>query len=289
VIRRSLLWLGVLFTICAAGTAGVYLLFVRTAVGQRLDMAALTSTDALPGTVVVDAWTLLDTVGIATLAVIALVIAGLAVMRGRYGLGLMAAVIVAGSNLTTQVLKRSLLERPFLLPGVPIHPNSFPSGHATVAASLAVAAFLIVPHRLRAPTALAATTFAAGVGLATVVAGWHRPSDVIGAWLVVGAWAAAAIAALLVVRGSTVAPERDRWRARGEVLLAAGAVTAVVMFAITAGAWIWIRLGHQESLGWVAKGMAFIVAAAGIIGTSLAVAGALVLALRRLTFEPDTP
>jgi len=284
VIRKSLWWLVVVFS---AGAAGAYLLFVRTGVGQRLDMAALAGTDALPGTVVVDAWTLLDAVGVTALAVTALGICALAVMRSRYALAFAAAVIVAGSNLTTQVLKHSLLDRPFLVPGSVLHPNSYPSGHATVAASLAVAALLVVPHRLRAPTALAATAFACGIGLATVVAGWHRPSDVIGAWLVVGAWAAGAIAVLLAVRGSGVAPEQDRWRTGGEVLLAVGALASVIVFLVTTAVWVWMRVVDAGGFGWVTRGMAFVVAAAGIIGTSLAVGASLVFAVRRLTFEPD--
>ena len=286
VIRKALWWLGGLFVLCGVATAGVYLLFVRTGLGQRLDMAALAGTDALPGTVVVDAWTLLDAVGITTLAIIAFTIGALAVVRGRYGLALVAAVVVVGSNLTTQVLKHVVLDRPFLVPGSPIHPNSYPSGHATVAASLAVAAFLVVPHRLRAPTALAATAFGAGVGLATVVAGWDRPSDVIGAGVVVGAWAGLASGLLLAVRGSAVAPEHDRWRSRGEQLLAVAAGVAVGASVAATGVWVWIRLTDPGDLGWISAGGSFVVAAVGILGTSLAVAAALVFALRRLTLEP---
>ncbi len=282
-IRRSLWWLILLF---GAATAGVYLLFVRTGVGQRLDMAALAATGALPDSVIVDAGSVLDAVGITTLAFIAFVIGAFATMRGRYGLAISAAVVVAGSNLTTQVLKHSVLARPHLIPGGVLHPNSFPSGHATVAASLAVGAFLVVPHRLRAPTALAATTFAAGVGVATVVAGWHRPSDVIGAWLVVGTWAAAVLAVLLAIRGSDTAPASDPWRARGEAVLAFGAFASLAVFATTASVWVWTRLTDHAELGRVGRGLAFVVAAAGIVGTALAVAAGIVFSLRRLTFAP---
>ena len=286
VIRRTLWWLGGLFLACSAAIIGAYLLFVRTGLGQRLDMAALAGTDALPGSVVVDAWTLLDAIGVTTLAVIACTIGAFAVVRGRFGLAVVAAAVVAGSNLTTQVLKHLVLDRPYLVPGSPMHPNSYPSGHATVAASLAVAAFLVMPHRLRAPAALGATMFAAGVGLATVVAGWHRPSDVIGAWLVVGAWAGLASWVLLAARGSAVAPEHDPWRTRGEVLFGVAASVGVAVSAVVTGVWAWMRITDPGDLGWISSGMSFVVAAVGIFGTSLVIAAALVFPLRRLTFEP---
>jgi hypothetical protein len=209
------------------------------------------------------------------------------VLRGRMALAVTAAVMVVGANLTTQVLKHSLLSRPLLIPGGVLHPNSYPSGHATAAASLAVAVFLVVPHRWRAPTALGTTIAAAAFGTATVVVGWHRPSDVIGAWFVVGAWAALSTAILLAIRGSGVAAKVDRWRVRGEVLLIAGAVAATVAFAVSVGTWAWIRFGNAARLEWIERGMAFVVSAAGIFGSSLAVAASLVLGLRRLTFERE--
>ena len=71
-----------------------------------------------------------------------------------------AIVVVAGANLTTQVLKAVLeharckaFEHGIQLPW----PNSFPSGHTTAAASIAVALLLVAParHRLVAPSASA--------------------------------------------------------------------------------------------------------------------------------------
>jgi membrane-associated phospholipid phosphatase len=282
--RRSLWWEFVTF---GAAVGGVYLAFVRTGVGQRLDMTALAGTNSLPGVVVVEGRGILDAVGIGTLAAIAFGIGAFAVLRGRMALAVTAAVMVVGANLTTQVLKHSLLSRPLLIPGGVLHPNSYPSGHATAAASLAVAVFLVVPHRWRAPTALGTTIAAAAFGTATVVVGWHRPSDVIGAWFVVGAWAALSTAILLAIRGSGVAAKVDRWRVRGEVLLIAGAVAATVAFAVSVGTWAWIRFGNAARLEWIERGMAFVVSAAGIFGSSLAVAASLVLGLRRLTFERE--
>ncbi len=68
--------------------------------------------------------------------------------------------------------------------------GSFPGGHATVATAvlliLATALGAARMHRLRLWPALAAT--AVGVAAATVMAGWHRPSDALGGILVALLW-----------------------------------------------------------------------------------------------------
>jgi membrane-associated phospholipid phosphatase len=118
---------------------------------------------------------------------------------GRRREVLVAVVVVAGANLTTQALKSVLehvrskaFEHGFELPW----PNSFPSGHATAAASIAVALLLVVPasHRLLAAGVGLALTGA--VGLSVVILGWHYPSDVVGALLVVATWGLCAVAYL---------------------------------------------------------------------------------------------
>jgi membrane-associated phospholipid phosphatase len=110
-----------------------------------------------------------------------------------------AVVVVAGANVTTQTLKSVLehvrskaFEHGYELPW----PNSFPSGHTTAAASIAVALLLVVPaaHRLLAAGVGAALTGA--VGLSVVILGWHYPSDVLGALLVVATWGLCAVAYL---------------------------------------------------------------------------------------------
>ncbi len=80
-------------------------------------------------------------------------------------------------------------------------PNSMPSGHMTVAASVVVATVLVLPPRLRGTVALLGAAYAALTGIATLSAGWHRPSDAVAAVLVVGAWGAAA-GFLLVLAGA---------------------------------------------------------------------------------------
>jgi len=108
-------------------------------------------------------------------------------------------VVVAGANVTTQLLKVVLehtrnkaWEHGFSMPWS----TSFPSGHTTAAASIAVALLLVVPagYRLLAVGVGAALTGV--VGLAVVILGWHYPSDVLGALLVVAIWGLCAVAYL---------------------------------------------------------------------------------------------
>lgn len=162
---------------------------LQTARGQSADEQAMRTVTAGRET----ALTLLSILGrvpmwtIVVLAVIALVLA----VRGRRARAAAAALVVfAGANLTTQVLKHSLLERPDFELGV--H-NSLPSGHVTVVVAAVAALLLVVPPGARAFVA-GLGTFATGLtGLSTIVAGWHRPADVVAALLVTLAWTAAGV------------------------------------------------------------------------------------------------
>ena len=109
-----------------------------------------------------------------------------------------ALVVVAGANLTTQVLKHLLQHSRFEISYGFYQPLSeaFPSGHTTAAASLAAALVLVATPRLRPLALLVGVAFTAAVGVAVVVIQWHYPSDVLGGLLVVASWTFAAIAAL---------------------------------------------------------------------------------------------
>ncbi|MFO6452249.1 MULTISPECIES: phosphatase PAP2 family protein [unclassified Aeromicrobium] len=134
----------------------------------------------------------------ATLAVVCLV---LAARRHHWRAVTGAAVAIVGANVTTQVLKQGVLERPDL--GYGFH-NSLPSGHVTVAASVVAALMLVVPAGARAAVA-GLGTFAVGLtGLSTIVAGWHRPADVVAALVVALGWCAVAV----VVQGGRRARSR---------------------------------------------------------------------------------
>ena len=122
---------------------------------------------------------------------------GVALVRGRTGDAAAAVAVVAGANITTQILK-VLLAHPRYHPslgGFQVHGNAFPSGHATAAASIAVAWLFVVPsHRLRLTVALGAGFYLA-VGCSVVLLDWHYPSDVAAGLLVAAGWGFAVLAA----------------------------------------------------------------------------------------------
>jgi membrane-associated phospholipid phosphatase len=125
--------------------------------------------------------------GLLLCAVLALV----ALARRRTDLFVRGAVLVAGANATTQILKRVVIERPDY---VPYGSNSLPSGHVTLVASVVLAAVIVVPVVLRPIVALAGGAWVVAVAASTVVSGWHRPSDTVAAVLVCVGWAAAVAA-----------------------------------------------------------------------------------------------
>jgi membrane-associated phospholipid phosphatase len=153
------------------------------------------------------------------LLILAAAVVGIGLWFGRRREVVAALVLIAGANLTTQALKVVLehvryrvAQEGWELPWA----NSFPSGHTTAAATIAVALLFVVPARHRLPAAVVGFLLTAGVGISVMVLAWHYPSDVLGALLVVGAWAFAILAVLRFreARATAVsdAPRRPRGR-----------------------------------------------------------------------------
>ena len=138
---------------------------------------------------------------------------GIALLRGRPGLALAAIGVVAGANLTTQVLKHLLShEKAQQLLGGSASPRrsvAFPSGHATAAASIAIAFAFVVSRRWLPLTAAVGAAFALAVGCSVVVIAWHYPSDVLGGFLVASGWGFVVLSAY---RALAAGPARARGR-----------------------------------------------------------------------------
>ena len=160
---------------------------------------------------------LLDTISVASLATVGGGLIAYALARQRADLAFACAVLLGGANVTTQLLKHKLSARGEAPTGLT---HSFPSGHSTVAMSLALAVMLVVPARLRLPVGVIGAVYATAVGVALVVTAAHFPSDVAGGFCVAGAWAA--LAALFVKRPATGVPSFA-------VLLALGIATAAAV------------------------------------------------------------
>lgn len=130
------------------------------------------------------------------------VVCMLAVGWGRRREAVAAFAVVAGANITTQVLKVVLAHpryQPY--PGhAAVWPTAFPSGHTTAAVSIAIALALAAPERLRPFAAALGASFAAAVAFSVIALEWHLPSDVLGGTLVAASWGFAALAALRLRR-----------------------------------------------------------------------------------------
>jgi membrane-associated phospholipid phosphatase len=192
----------ILSIVCIVLLGIVYYVAVHTEWGQRIDEAALdgrtTRESVLRATD-----RLLDTISAASFALGSLAILVVALARRRPHLALTAGVVIGGSFLTTQLLKREILDRPNLLglTDPAQQHNWLPSGHSTVAMALVAALVIVVAEEARPIVALAGLAYATMVGAGTVTLGWHRPSDVLAAYLVVTAWAGASVAVLLWTEG----------------------------------------------------------------------------------------
>ncbi len=170
-----------------------YRLFVTTAAGQRVDELAFAGALYGQGRLWVVAEPVLDVVSVAFVVVAIGAAMLVAVARRRWVLAVQVAALVVGANVTTQLLKHQLLERPDLLPGWN-GPNTLPSGHTTVAASVSAAVLVATPRTWRPAVAVVGVLYTGATGISTLVGQWHRPSDVVAALLVVLAWGAAVCA-----------------------------------------------------------------------------------------------
>ena len=194
---RVVLRSAVAAALCVVATALVYLVSVRTSWGQQVGNDALAGRGQAGPESHRAGLDLLGTISVMSLVASAVGLILLAAVRRRWLVAVGVAVLIGGANLTTQVLKRFVLGRPDLLAGpAEFLSNSLPSGHATVAASLALGLLLVAPPSLRTVALVAGALYAGGVGVAVLATGWHRAGDAVAAWGVAGAWTFAVVGAL---------------------------------------------------------------------------------------------
>ena len=166
---------------------------------QRVDAALLARAIAAPGSAAESLAAAVARLADPPALLLVLAIAcAVAMIRRRPATAVAALAVIAGANLTTQALKVALAHPRFqaALGADQIAWNSFPSGHATAAATAAIACALVVPTRLLPAVAALGACFVAAMGCAVLVLAWHYPSDVIGGVLVASAWGFLALAAL---------------------------------------------------------------------------------------------
>ncbi|MFZ4276661.1 phosphatase PAP2 family protein [Streptomyces arboris] len=128
-------------------------------------------------------------------------------VRGKTRLALWGLVTLAGSA-ATAVVPKSVLPRALLdLSAGLSAENSAPSGHATMATSLALVAVVVCPPAFRYLAASAGVAVAVLTAYFVQTASWHRPSDILMAAAVSLLWAFLA-AALVPAAGEDITAER---------------------------------------------------------------------------------
>jgi membrane-associated phospholipid phosphatase len=188
--RPLLVAVSSLVLVSALGLVATAYVALRTSRGLRLDRAAVDAVSS-PTWLLGRLYEGLGWVSVPSVALLLLVCVAVAAVRRRVDLAVGALVVIGGANLTTQILKFDLFTH--LSPGP--QPNSLPSGHTTVALSIALAAVMVAPSAWRATVATGVSATATLVGVALVLGRYHRPSDVIAATFVCLGWAAVALLA----------------------------------------------------------------------------------------------
>ncbi|WP_410817273.1 phosphatase PAP2 family protein [Micromonospora sp. 050-3] len=177
--------------------------FVRTYPGQWLDGVLLPRAERGGGyeqqTVLVGpAKTVLATFGSPSLIAALLgVVLLVGVLRRRLVAGVVGVGVVVSAVLLAGAVK-SELPRPDLQIESSTTHNSFPSGHVAAATALLLAFMLVLPGWARRWLAAPGAAGVSVIASATMIAGWHRFSDVLGGVLLgvtVFCLAAAALAA----------------------------------------------------------------------------------------------
>ena len=154
------------------------------------------------------------------------------VIRDKRLLRAVVAVLAAGAAMAaTQLLKHVILDRPDFNFGTA--GNSFPSGHTTAAAASMGLMYLVSPPKLRPVVQVVTWIFATATGLATLVCGWHRPSDIAAGYLVVLFFMVAAAAVLQRIQPlAAEAPETAWSRSTGTASILAWLLVAAASFLL---------------------------------------------------------
>ncbi len=221
---------------CAALLVAVYLLAVWTSPGQRFEDAVLRAAGGVAGaTEQARALDILDAIAAPSVIAAVIVVLAIGLLRRKLLLGFLAVAVIVASIITAEMVQRSVLRPVLLQHGYRREDQSFPSGHAAVAMSVMCALVMVVPYRLRGLVVFLTSLWAASVGVATVTASWHRPSDTIGSDLIVIIFVCAAVAVLARWgRVREAASRTSAGRAARGLLAGAYAGVAVLAFGVAA-------------------------------------------------------
>jgi membrane-associated phospholipid phosphatase len=211
-------------------------------------------------------------------ALCALILALVALIRGRWRVALGLPVVFFATGYTTESLKQ-LLAGPRIeewLGHAQIGAASWPSGHSTAAMTMALCAVLAAPPRLRPTVAAIGGAFALAVAYAILTLGWHFPSDVFGGYLVAMTYVMLFVA--------LIAWTEQRWPSRRGVEASARPGDALPAFGVAllaAGAAGGLALARpQELVGYAAGHTTFVVGALAIAALAIVLATLTALGFR---------
>jgi membrane-associated phospholipid phosphatase len=226
--------------------AWTYVLMVRTTLGQRFDNAALLGSQQQSLSSRVHDYFFLERIRAGTFAVVLVVIALIGIVRRRPRAGVAIAIAACLATVLTDAAKKGLLTRPFLVPTDVIRPvNSFPSGHTATAIGCALALVVLSPPAIRGIVAILAGWYSWVVAADVQTAGWHRPSDAIGAALV--AFATIAVVAAVVAWWCPMGTGRRTGHWVAYPVLAAVGVVSSILTALNASRGLRILTSTQDS------------------------------------------
>lgn len=262
--RRRMRSFAVAAVLLAVAFVATYLFFVRTYVGQVVDERAFVGASAQHDAVYRLTGMALGNVPAVAIGggVLLTVIIGLATRRIRHLL--VALVVGTVAVIAAELAKHVFLERAET-GATDLLDNSFPSGHATVAAAAAFAVFVVSTPRWRPIAAVLGAAFAVLTGILLVIQQWHRPSDVVAAFMLVAACACLGGIALLLWRVPEAAvparPLPALWWISGISALAS-AVAFVIIFVTVE------NHGSHLQIAYAGGGAAILA-----VGSALAAAG----------------
>ena len=221
----------------AVALAGVYAAFGLTRTGAVLDESLRAARDDTGMALTRLALDLLSTINPATLVAATILLALLGWRRAGPRGAAAAAVGISLAVGVAESLKAFLPNMHHRGGSGVVLGGSFPSGHVTIATVLALTALSTVTPRTRRLLRGPAVVLPALIAVATVMAGWHRPSDAV-AGVLTGILAHQATLAILhmdtVATGPDTISESGRWSTRS-----ATRRTAVPMSVRPSGAWSW--------------------------------------------------
>lgn len=236
--RQSARRLCSLAVVSSAVLVTVYLLGVRTAVGQALGDAAYLGRLAESATLRHFDRNVLEAIDIRVFLLGALALFAVAAVRRQWRAGFLVTAAYLAAILSAEILK-AVLTRPILAPemealmGAKQGLNTYPSGHSTFATGLALGVIFLVPAVARAWVAMGGIGFVVLVTGAVVTAGWHRPTDAVAGIALATIWVSLT-AALVTRRTAVITGVPGAMRLVPYAGAAIGAVGAIVLVAMLA-------------------------------------------------------